>query len=151
MLNVAAVVETGSTLSCAVGVAVTWATTDEGVVEGTASKESDEVLEMTDAVLLAPAYPLGAAPEPPYDNPQPSSGLFPGRAVRLPVMISSMGDATVQLVDESRAVTPGHLSIPESPALQLSMMFCRVDTSQAAMKSPCPEHPERSPLARRNG
>lgn len=127
--------------------------------------EAEAALAEADAVLLllllllalapveALVAPASSAPlPPPYDRPQPTSGLLPGSAVRFPVMASSMGgEAAVQLVDWSRTVTPGHLSMPESPALHVSMMFCRVATSQAARKSPWPEQPDRSPLARTNG
>lgn len=101
--------------------------TDEVAVKYADTEEADELLAMTaDDARAVSEIALDTASEPPYDKPQPSRGLFPGRVVRFPVMTSSMGDAMLQLVVESRTVTPGHWSIPESPVLQVSMIFCSV-------------------------
>lgn len=151
MLSVVAVDGTGSTFSSVVGTEVAEAMTDDEVVVKYA--ETAELLAATadDVLAVSEVALVDTAVEPPYDRPQPSRGLFPGSAVRFPVITSSMGDTTLQLVVESRTVTPGHWSIPESPVLQVSIIFCSVAWSQAARKSPCPEQPDRSPLARTKG
>lgn len=65
----------------------------------------------------AGAAPAGATPHSPI-------GLLPGRAVKVPVMVSWMADGMLQVVLSSLSppIKPGHLSIPESPASQLSMI-----------------------------
>jgi hypothetical protein len=65
-------------------------------------------------------------------DPAPVIGLFPGNAVRLPVIVSWIASGMLQEVDGSfmPPMSPGHLSIPLSPALQLSIICCRVGTSQ---------------------
>lgn len=109
MLSVVAVDGTGSTFSSVVGVEVAWAMTGEVAVKYAEIEEADGLLPMTaDDGLPVSEVALDTASEPPYDKPQPSRGLLPGRAVRLPVMTSSIGDAMLQLVVESRTVTPGH-------------------------------------------
>lgn len=66
---------------------------------------------------------------------------------------SEKGLGMLQEVDGSLTppIKPGHLSIPLSPASQLSMICWRVGTSQPAKKSACSEYPVRSPLASTKG
>lgn len=127
VLSVVAVDGSGSTFSTIVGVEVAWAMAAEEAVKDAEADGAEEVLAMTmEEALTVSEVALDSAPEPPYDKPQPSSELLPGRAVRFPVMTSSIGEATLQLVVESRTVTPGHWSIPESPVSQVSIIFCSV-------------------------
>lgn len=62
---------------------------------------------------------------------QPVMGLLPGSFSKTPVMVSGYGFAMLQEVEGSLTppMSPGHLSIPLSPASQLSMICCKVATS----------------------
>ncbi len=99
----------------------------------------------------------GGLPEPEpglvLPMPQPATGLFPGSLFRTPVTTSStMGAMLHFLLGSLRPpMMVGHLSMPESPASQPSMIAWRVGSSQAAMKSPWVEKPVRSPLERMKG
>lgn len=77
--------------------------------------------------------PAGGVPPPPgAATPHWPRGLLPGNAFRAPLMVSWTGLWMLQEVDGSLSppIRPGHLSIPESPASQLSMICWRVFTSQ---------------------
>jgi hypothetical protein len=65
-------------------------------------------------------------------------GLSPGNASITPKTCSLMALGMLQEVEASfkPPIRPGHLSIPESPALQLSIICWRVATSHPARKSP---------------
>jgi hypothetical protein len=67
--------------------------------------------------------------------PQPVMGLLPGKMLRRPSMISGTDDWMLQEVDGSLMppIKPGHLSMPESPASQLSIICCKVGTSHPAI------------------
>lgn len=70
---------------------------------------------------------LSAADEDEPDEPElphPVTGLSPGRASMVPEMVSGTRLAMLQLVDASfkPPMSPGHLSIPLSPASQLSII-----------------------------
>ena len=62
-------------------------------------------------------------------------GLLPGKAERTPSICSLTDDWMLHEVDGSLIppMTPGHLSMPESPASQLSMICCRVGMSHPAI------------------
>lgn len=66
----------------------------------------------------------GAGAPPAGVTPHSPIGLLPGRAVKVPVIVSWMADGMLQVVESSLIppIKPGHLSIPESPASQLSMI-----------------------------
>jgi hypothetical protein len=83
--------------------------------------------------------PEGVVPVPvplpvplPGAEPQPVTGLFPGNALNTvaSAMVKSSGTAAGILQEVLGSfkppISPGHLSIPASPALQLSMICCRV-------------------------
>lgn len=74
--------------------------------------------------------PAGATPHEPR-------GLFPGNASMTPRTVSWIGDSMLQESEGlfSPPIRPGHLSIPESPASQLSMICCKVAWSHPEMKS----------------
>lgn len=59
-------------------------------------------------------------------------GLLPGKAFMTPVIVSSMADLMLHEVESSLRppMRLGHLSIPELPASQLSMICWRVASSQ---------------------
>jgi hypothetical protein len=65
--------------------------------------------------------PVGAAPHEPR-------GLFPGNASMVPRIVSLIGHSMLQESEGSLSppMRPGHLSIPASPASQLSMICCKV-------------------------
>jgi hypothetical protein len=66
--------------------------------------------------------------------PQGVTGLFPGSLAMSPMTISLTAQGMLQLVERSLMppMRPGHLSIPLSPASQLSMICWSVGTSQPA-------------------
>ena len=66
---------------------------------------------------------------------QPVTGLLPGKALRTPSMVSGTDDWMLHEVDGSLMppIRPGHLSMPESPASQLSIICCKVGTSHPAI------------------
>ena len=66
--------------------------------------------------------------------PQPVTGLLPGKALRTPSIVSRTGDGILHEVDGSLTppIRPGHWSMPESPASQLSIICCKVGTSHPA-------------------
>jgi hypothetical protein len=94
---------------------------------------------------LAVVEPTGAAAEvagalPPPEGgeagtPHAPRGLFPGNFSMTPVICSLIALGMLHEVPGSLSppIRPGHLSIPASPALQLSMTCCRVVTSQPAI------------------
>ena len=94
--------------------------TDDAEIGAAAAEEEDE-LETGGA---------GAAPF----VPQPVIGLSPGKAERTPVISSLTADTMLHEVEASLTppMRPGHWSIPESPASQLSMICWRVGMSQPA-------------------
>jgi hypothetical protein len=67
--------------------------------------------------------------------PQPVTGLLPGKAARTPSMVSWTASSMLHEVEGSLTppIRPGHWSMPESPASQLSMICCRVGTSHPAI------------------
>jgi hypothetical protein len=67
--------------------------------------------------------------------PQPVTGLLPGKALRTPSMVSATGDWMLHEVEGSLVppIRPGHWSMPESPASQLSIICCKVGTSHPAI------------------
>lgn len=81
----------------------------------------------------APVPALGTT-----STPHWPMGLLPGRAGTTPETTSLMALLMLQDVEGSLIppIRPGHLSIPESPASQLSMICWRVASSQPARKSP---------------
>jgi len=101
------------------------------------------------AAVVVPVPEPDPEPEPPLPGaePQPVTGLLPGSAVSFVVSVESMvknsgpSDGMLHEVLGSLRppMSPGHLSIPESPALQLSMICCRVAGSHPLMKSACRE------------
>lgn len=66
---------------------------------------------------------------------QPVTGLLPGKALRTPSMVSGTDDWMLHEVDGSLMppIKPGHLSMPESPASQLSIICCKVGMSHPAI------------------
>jgi hypothetical protein len=104
------------------------------VEAGDAAEETDDVFDAT--TLELPAE-LSAGGEP--ETPHPVIGLFPGRASSTPWMFSSIASGILQEVLASLIppINPGHLSMPESPASQFSMICWRVGTSHPLIKSAC--------------
>ena len=89
-----------------------------------AAEDSGAVVE-TGATASADVVPVvGVVPLPAAATPHAPRGLLPGNAVRSPLITSSMGHWMLQEVlgSLSPPIRPGHLSIPASPALQLSMI-----------------------------
>ena len=78
--------------------------------------------ELAGVEAIGDAELAGAGPAP--LEPQGVMGLFPGKASKDPTINSLMGDTMLQEVEGSLSppMRPGHLSIPESPASQLSMI-----------------------------
>lgn len=103
----------------------TEAATDE--TEAAADEVSGEMAEVADATTdeAEVTTPVTFTPHCPI-------GLLPGNADMDPLTTSLIGDGMLQLVVGSfkPPMRPGHLSIPESPASQLSMICWRVSTSQ---------------------
>ena len=108
------------------------------VVVGAAVEEredADGVLRTWTAVLTDDeAADEGTGP---LDGPTPHcpSGLSPGNLERTPSICSSIADGMLHEVLGSfrPPIKPGHLSIPLSPASQLSIICCSVCTSQPAI------------------
>lgn len=115
---------------------------------------------------------LAAPSSPPW--PQPVGGLFPGNFSRTPSISSGTRLGMLHVVEASlMKPASAHLSIPESPVSQLSMIFCKTDSSHPEIyicisplspadhhvkgviciltKSPWSEYPVRSPLLRIKG
>lgn len=100
-------------------------------VEEAFAGEVDEATGADEAAAEATGAADEAAGE---EAPTPHCpiGLLPGRADMVPKMVSWIGLTMLQVVEGSLRppIRPGHLSIPASPALQLSMICWRVVTSQ---------------------
>jgi hypothetical protein len=120
------VVDSESAVTAVVGVTVV------------ASEGSDagEVVTPFCTELTGADNPAGAAVddgvEPPTGTPHCPRRLLPGNLARTPSTCSSIGHWILHEVLGSLTppISPGHLSIPLSPALQLSMICCSVVLSQ---------------------
>lgn len=116
------------------------------VIDGTSACEETDGAEYTGIEEVSGTDTAGAADVATGAGlagltPHSPIGLFPGSLGRTPKITSSTGQTMLQLVEGSLRppIRPGHLSIPLSPESQLSMICCRVATSQPEMKSACRE------------
>ena len=92
---------------------------DVAVEAGDAAEEPDDAVD--EATVELPTELLaGGEPE----TPHPVTGLLPGSASNTPWMFLLIASGILQDVLASLIppIRPGHLSIPESPASQLSMI-----------------------------
>jgi hypothetical protein len=82
----------------------------------------DPVGEPKDGLETELTTELTAGGEP--ETPHPVTGLLPGNASSTPWMFSLMASGILQDVLASLIppISPGHLSMPESPASQLSII-----------------------------
>lgn len=95
--------------------------TTGSAAEVTGSGEATEVAVLEDATeAAAEEAGTGAA----TFTPHCPTGLLPGNCDKVPVMVSLIAESMLQEVEGSLSppMRPGHLSIPESPASQLSMI-----------------------------
>lgn len=134
---------TGATVLTTVGVETslppaaegsTGAAVDEDSLAGAAAEVAGVELLTGEAGVEGVELSTGAADDagvvdpPAGATPHEPRGLVPGKASKVPEMVSSIADWMLQEVEGSLSppMRPGHLSIPESPASQLSMICCKV-------------------------
>ena len=111
---------------------------EEGVEVVGAEAEADDDEEEEDEEVVLLATTVHSGPECcTASKCAVWTGLHPGRAERAPVTASS-GSGLVMVTSWSVLTPPGrsgHLSAPVSPALQESIIACRVSVFQPEMKS----------------
>jgi hypothetical protein len=122
-LGVAAAFVTVGTLEW-VDVGLIEALVEVGLVVVEMALVVEEAFELVEVATVG----AGAATVP----PNPTIGLVPGNASKTPRTSSLIAESMLQVVPESLIPprSPGHLSIPASPASQLSMICWRTSTSQ---------------------
>jgi hypothetical protein len=104
----------------------------EFLTAGAGVELSTEAADVAGVELSTGAAGEAGVVEPPVTGtPHAPRGLLPGNSSSVPKIVSSIGHWMLQEVDGSLIppIRPGHLSIPASPALQLSMICFRVGSS----------------------